>query len=46
MTKKKKNEVVEKEIAEFESKHGNDVAFKWGGKWVKKKDVLSVDAKR
>lgn len=46
MSRKKINKVVEKEIADFEIKHGSANAFKWGGKWVKKKAVLNVGKKK
>lgn len=44
--KTRSQEAVDKEIKEFEEKNGKKVAFKWGGKWVKKEDVLSVGIKK
>ena len=39
MNKTEREVWMREQIADFEKKHGKDVAYKWGKRWIKKKDL-------
>jgi len=39
MNKRDRDLIIEKEIEVFEKKYGDDVAYRWNGRWIKKKDL-------